>query len=88
VPFLLAQEEVDSLGVAKLDEWIRAHGQSVMRSGRSVYCPNKPSPTASTVTSQGSAHGRFQRAIHRRQLFAAEMAAREMNGLASVMRLI
>jgi hypothetical protein len=33
------------------------------------------------MTSQGSAHGRFQRAIHRRQLFAAEMAARELDGL-------
>ena len=33
------------------------------------------------MTSQGSAHGRFQRAIHRRQLSAAEMAAREMEGL-------
>jgi hypothetical protein len=31
------------------------------------------------MTSQGSAHGRFQRAIHRRHLFAAEMAAREMH---------
>jgi len=33
------------------------------------------------MTSQGSAHGRFTRAIHRRQLFAAEMAARELDGL-------
>jgi len=76
-----AQEGVDRLGVAKLDECIGAHGQSVMRSDRTVYCPNPPSPTASTMTSQGSAHGRFQRAIHRRQLFAAEMAARELDGL-------
>jgi hypothetical protein len=28
-------------------------------------------------TSQGTAHGRFQRAIHRRHVQAAEMAARE-----------
>jgi hypothetical protein len=33
------------------------------------------------MTSQGSAHGRFQRAIHRRHVQAAEMAAREMGGL-------
>lgn len=33
------------------------------------------------MTSQGSAHGRFQRAIHRRNVLAAEMAAREMGGL-------
>jgi hypothetical protein len=31
------------------------------------------------MTSQGSAHERFQRAIQRRNLFAAEMAAREMD---------
>jgi hypothetical protein len=30
------------------------------------------------MTTQGAAHGRFQRAIHRRHLLAAEMAAREM----------
>jgi len=29
----------------------------------------------------GLRHGRFQRAIHRRQLFAAELAARELDGL-------
>jgi hypothetical protein len=33
------------------------------------------------MTSQGTAHGRFQRAIHRRHLQAAETAAREMGGL-------
>ena len=30
------------------------------------------------MTSQGTAHGRFQRAIHRGNVQAAEMAAREM----------
>jgi hypothetical protein len=30
------------------------------------------------MTSQGSAHGRFQRAIQRRNLFQAELAMREM----------
>jgi hypothetical protein len=41
-----------------------------------------PSPQRpSTMTSQGTAHGRFQRAIHRRHVQAAEMAAREMGGL-------
>ena len=34
-----------------------------------------------TMTSQGTAHGRFQRAINRRHLLPAEMAAREMGGL-------
>jgi hypothetical protein len=33
------------------------------------------------MTSQGTAHGRFQRAIHARQVQNAEMAAREMGGL-------
>jgi hypothetical protein len=33
------------------------------------------------LTSQGAAHGRFQRAIHRRHVQAAEVAAREMGGL-------
>ena len=33
------------------------------------------------VTSQGSAHGRFTRAIQRGNLFAAEMAARELRRL-------
>jgi hypothetical protein len=33
------------------------------------------------MTSQGTAHGRFQRAIHSRNVRNAEMAAREMGGL-------
>lgn len=33
------------------------------------------------MTSQGTAHGRFQRAIHRGNVQAAETAAREMGGL-------
>jgi len=33
------------------------------------------------MTSQGTAHGRFQRAIKQRNLFAAELAARELRGL-------
>ena len=33
------------------------------------------------MTSQGTAHGRFERAIHRRHVHAAEMAAREIGGL-------
>jgi hypothetical protein len=33
------------------------------------------------MTSQGSAHGRFTRAIQRRNLYVAETAAREMRGL-------
>src|SRR5438045_3492538 len=34
------------------------------------------------MTSQGSAHGRFTHAIQRGNLYAAEMAARELRGLA------
>ena len=34
-----------------------------------------------TMTSQGTARGRFQRAIHRRHVQNAEVAAREMGGL-------
>jgi hypothetical protein len=33
------------------------------------------------MTSQGTPHGRFQRAIHRRHVQNAEIAAREMGGL-------
>ncbi len=33
------------------------------------------------MTSQRTARGRFQRAIHRRRVQAAEMAARKMGGL-------
>jgi hypothetical protein len=36
------------------------------------------------MTSQGSAHGRFQRAIRRRHLRAAEMAAKEMGQLSLI----
>lgn len=35
------------------------------------------------MTSQGTAHGRFQRAIHRRHVQAAEMAARELGELST-----
>jgi len=42
----------------------------------------EPSPQRHhTMTSQGTAHGRFTRALARRHLNAAEMAAREMGGL-------
>ena len=42
----------------------------------------EPSPRRhQPMTSQGTAHGRFQRAIHRRHVQAAEMAAHEMGGL-------
>ena len=34
------------------------------------------------MTSQGSAHGRFARAIRERNLFMAELSARELRGLA------
>jgi hypothetical protein len=37
------------------------------------------------MTSQGTAYGRFTRAIQRHNLFAAEIAIREMGGLASLL---
>jgi hypothetical protein len=36
------------------------------------------------MTSQGTAHGRFQRALKRRHVVAAEMAAREMGQLSLI----
>jgi hypothetical protein len=36
------------------------------------------------MTSEGSAHGRFARAIKQRNLFQAEVAARELRGLSLV----
>lgn len=33
------------------------------------------------MTSQGTAHGRFQRAIHARNIAQADLAARELGGL-------
>ena len=38
-------------------------------------------PAAVVMTSQGTPHGRFQRAIQRGQLFQAELAARELGWL-------
>jgi heme-degrading monooxygenase HmoA len=50
--------------------------------GRATVQSTQPSPQRHhTMTSQGTAHGRFQRAIQRRHLMAAEMAARVMGGL-------
>jgi hypothetical protein len=36
------------------------------------------------MTSQGSAHGRFARAIKQRNLFGAEMAIREMKSVSVI----
>ena len=36
------------------------------------------------MTSQGSAHGRFTRAVKQRNLFGAEMAIREMKNLSLI----
>ena len=40
-----------------------------------------PGPTASEMTSQGTAHGRYTRALAQRNLAAAEIAAKELGGL-------
>jgi len=83
VRILLTQKEVDRLRIAEFDECV---GAQCMR--RSFVRPawllsdSAIAPAASTtMTSQGTAHGRFQRAIHRRHVHAAEVAAREMGGL-------
>jgi hypothetical protein len=39
------------------------------------------------MTSQGSAHGRFTRAVKQRNLFGAEMAMREMRNLSLLVAL-
>lgn len=60
----------------------RCGGERHFPSGGRVYCLVEPSPQRHpTMTSQGTARGRFQRAIHARHLQNAEMAAREMGGL-------
>ncbi|MGZ4414398.1 MAG: hypothetical protein ACXVRZ_08540 [Gaiellaceae bacterium] len=40
--------------------------------------PNRPAPPEAGLTSQGTANGRFTRAIQQRNLFQAELALREM----------
>lgn len=56
--------------------------ERVMRSASRGYCPLWPSPQRhQTMTSQSTARGRFQRAIHARHVQNAETAAREMGGL-------
>jgi hypothetical protein len=47
----------------------RAHSESLFPSGGRVYCLDRPSPQRHpTMTSQGTAHGRFRRAIASRNL--------------------
>jgi hypothetical protein len=41
-------------------------------------------PAASAMTSKGSAHGRFQRALQRRHVREAEVAAKEMGQLSMI----
>jgi hypothetical protein len=66
----------------------RSHVSDEPTRGRRRPAPSpaslvEPSPQRhrNTMTSQGTPHGRFQRAIHARHLQNAEMAAREMGGL-------
>ena len=50
-----------------------------MRSDGHGHCQDGRCPSGiAAMTSQGTAHGRFQRAIHQRNVQNAEMAAREM----------
>lgn len=53
---LLAEEEVDRLGVSELDQGVGAHGSSVMRSGWGVCCPNSHRPSGIETDDQ-SGHG-------------------------------
>lgn len=79
---LFAQEEVDRLRVADLDEGERTHGESLGLSEAARYCLNWLfAPAVQLMTSQGTPHGRFARAIRNRNLLNAEMAAREMGEL-------
>jgi hypothetical protein len=66
----------------------RSHVSDEPTRGRRRPAPSpaslvEPSPQRhrNTMTSQGTPHGRFQRAIHARHLQNAEMAGREMGGL-------
>jgi hypothetical protein len=43
-----------------------------------IDSPSRPAPSGGRLTSQGSAHARFQRALATRNLFQAELALREM----------
>jgi hypothetical protein len=81
----------DLEGIAAPDRVIRrfVHTQIVARctackdSGRlpdAVESPDRR-PSGHTMTSRGNAQARFQRAIRRRHVLAAEMAARELGGL-------
>ena len=56
-------------------------GSKALRHSCLVRSDPAVAPAVESMTSQGTAHGRFQRAIHRRHVQAAEMAAREMGGL-------
>jgi len=58
----------------------RSHCKDVgLQSNRQVF--GAVAPAASQDDQPGTAHGRFQRAIQRRNVQAAEIAAREMGGL-------
>jgi hypothetical protein len=61
--------------------YLRADGLKQFRPDLAHTLTVSRAPTASTMTSQGTAHGRFARAIRDRHLRRAEMAARELGGL-------
>jgi hypothetical protein len=50
----------------------------------SVMVTEAVAPAASSMTSQGTAHGRFQRALQRRDVRGAEMAAKEIGQLSLI----
>src|SRR5262249_30036687 len=81
----LAEEEVDRFRVPEFDERPRTHGREpIPVRGGGLLSPTAVAPAASqTMTSQGTAHGRFQHAVSSHNLLDAEMAAREMAGCRS-----
>jgi hypothetical protein len=58
---------------------------NVLRVRRAGYCLRRPSPQRiEMMTSQGTPHGRFQRAPQRRNVREAELAAREIGQLSLI----
>jgi hypothetical protein len=78
---LLAQEEVDRLGIAKLDEYERAHGSEPIAVRRAWHCPDARRPSGIEDDDQPGHTSWRLPAIHSRHVQNAETAAREMGGL-------
>ena len=75
-----ARLRLRQLASARLGLQTGISGQAIVRRGHS-YDPVGRSPSGNRHDVAGHSNGRFQRAISRRHLLAAETAAREMGGL-------